>query len=45
VLAAGSDAAKARSLVDAAHDGCFIANSVACTVRTEPEVTVTPAAG
>jgi organic hydroperoxide reductase OsmC/OhrA len=39
-VAPGSDEAKARALVDAAHDGCFIANSVACTVRTEPEVVV-----
>ena len=37
-IAPGSDEAKARSLVEAAHDGCFIANSVACTVRTEPEI-------
>ena len=36
-LAAGADEAKARALVEAAHEGCFIANSVACTVVTEPE--------
>jgi organic hydroperoxide reductase OsmC/OhrA len=37
-LGAGADAAKARALVDTAHDGCFIANSVACTVTIEPEL-------
>ena len=39
-LAAGSDETKARALVDTAHDGCFIANSVACAVRTEAELVV-----
>jgi len=39
-LAPGTDEAKARALVEAAHDGCFIANSVACTVRTEAELVV-----
>jgi organic hydroperoxide reductase OsmC/OhrA len=39
-IVAGSDAAKAGQLVAAAHDGCFIANSVACEVRIEPEVMV-----
>jgi organic hydroperoxide reductase OsmC/OhrA len=39
-IAPGADVAKARALVDAAHDGCFIANSVACAVRVEPEVAV-----
>jgi organic hydroperoxide reductase OsmC/OhrA len=38
VVAAGSDEAKARALVEAAHEGCFIANSVACAVRAEPEI-------
>lgn len=42
-IAAGSDQAKARALVDAAHDGCFIANSVSCAVRTEPELLVAAA--
>ena len=42
-IAAGSDQDKARALVDAAHDGCFIANSVACTVRAEPEIVVAAA--
>ena len=37
-VAAGSDEETARGLVDKAHDGCFIANSVACAVRTEPEI-------
>ncbi len=38
VLDAGSDTAKARALVDAAHDGCFIASSVRAMVRLEPEI-------
>jgi organic hydroperoxide reductase OsmC/OhrA len=38
-LAVGADEAKARALVEAAHEGCFIANSVACAVVTEPEFT------
>ena len=38
VVAAGADVAQARSLVTTAHDGCFVANSVACAVRIEPEV-------
>jgi organic hydroperoxide reductase OsmC/OhrA len=37
-IAGSADEAKARSLVEAAHDGCFIANSVACAVRTEAEI-------
>jgi len=37
-VGAAADEARARTLVDSAHDGCFIANSVACTVRTEPEI-------
>jgi organic hydroperoxide reductase OsmC/OhrA len=37
-LAAGADEAKARALVEAAHDGCFIANSVACAVLVEAEL-------
>jgi organic hydroperoxide reductase OsmC/OhrA len=39
-IAAGSDAGKARALVEAAHDACFIANSVACAVEVEPEIVV-----
>jgi organic hydroperoxide reductase OsmC/OhrA len=39
-LAAGSDASKARSLVDAAHDACFVASSITADVRIEPEVVV-----
>jgi len=35
-LAAGTDVEKARALIDRAHDGCFIANSVRCEVRIEP---------
>ncbi len=39
-VAAGTDESKARSLVESAHEGCFIANSVACAVRTEAEIVV-----
>jgi organic hydroperoxide reductase OsmC/OhrA len=35
-IAPTSDEAKARALVESAHEGCFIANSVACAVRAEP---------
>jgi organic hydroperoxide reductase OsmC/OhrA len=38
-LAPGQDAEKARALIDAAHTGCFIANSVSCTVEIAPEIT------
>jgi organic hydroperoxide reductase OsmC/OhrA len=37
-LAAGADGAKALALVHRAHENCFIANSVACAVRIEPEI-------
>lgn len=37
-VAAGTDLAQARALVERAHDGCFIANSVACAVHIEPEL-------
>lgn len=37
-IASSADETKARSLVESAHDGCFIANSVACVVRAEPEI-------
>ncbi len=39
-VVAGSDEATARGLVDKAHGSCFIANSVACAVRIEPEIVV-----
>ena len=39
-VAAGTDEVKARALVETAHDGCFIANSVTCAVRVEATVTV-----
>ena len=39
-IAPGGDEAKARSLVEAAHDGCFIANSVSCAVHAEAEIVV-----
>jgi organic hydroperoxide reductase OsmC/OhrA len=41
-IAGSADEAKARSLVEAAHDGCFIANSVACAVRAEVEIVRAP---
>jgi organic hydroperoxide reductase OsmC/OhrA len=37
-VAPGTDAAKVRALVAAAHEGCFIANSVSSAVRVEPDV-------
>ncbi|HXJ33761.1 MAG TPA: OsmC family protein [Candidatus Eisenbacteria bacterium] len=40
VVAPGGDAAKARALVDAAHDACFVARSITSAVRIEPEVVV-----
>jgi organic hydroperoxide reductase OsmC/OhrA len=39
-IAPGGDVAKAQAVVDAAHDACFIANSVSCAVVVEPEITV-----
>jgi organic hydroperoxide reductase OsmC/OhrA len=41
-VAGSADETKARSLVSAAHDGCFIANSVTSAVRTEAEVVRAP---
>ncbi len=38
MLGVGADAAKALALVHAAHEICFIANSVACAVHIEPEI-------
>ena len=38
-IAAGGEEKKARELVSSAHEGCFVANSVACTVHVEPVVT------
>jgi organic hydroperoxide reductase OsmC/OhrA len=37
-LAPGQDTAKARALVESAHAGCFIANSVSCPVEIAPEI-------
>jgi len=39
-VAPGTDETKARALVETAHDGCFIANSVSCALRIEPEIAV-----
>src|SRR5262245_26003362 len=39
-VAAGSDAAKARKLHNAAHEKCYIANSVNFPVACEPEIVV-----
>jgi organic hydroperoxide reductase OsmC/OhrA len=41
-VAPGSDLAAARGLVERAHDGCFIGNSIACAVRIEPEILEQP---
>jgi peroxiredoxin-like protein len=38
VVAGSVEIAKARELVEAAHQGCFIANSISCAVRIEPEL-------
>lgn len=40
IIAAGSDAAKAKALHHQAHELCFIANSVNFPVLNEPEITV-----
>jgi organic hydroperoxide reductase OsmC/OhrA len=37
-VAAGADTAKALALVHTAHETCFIANSVACEVDIQPEI-------
>lgn len=37
-LAAGSDADRARRLVDRAHDGCFIANTLNAAISIEPTI-------
>jgi len=39
-LAPGGDAGKARELVAAAHDRCFVTSSITATVRIEPDVAV-----
>lgn len=39
-VAAATDVEKARALVERAHDGCFIASSVRCSVRVEAEIVV-----
>jgi organic hydroperoxide reductase OsmC/OhrA len=41
-VAPTADENKALALVDAAHEGCFIANSVACEVRADPEIVREP---
>ena len=40
LLAAGADEQKALALVEKAHHGCFIANSVSTIVRIEPKFEV-----
>ena len=37
-IAAGGDVARAEALHHAAHEKCFIANSVSCSVTCEPRV-------
>ncbi len=39
-LASNADPERARRLVDRAHRGCFIANSVGCEIVLEPEISV-----
>lgn len=39
-IARGGDIAKARTLVETAHENCFIASSVACPVTVEADVSV-----
>ena len=39
-ISAGSDAAKAETAHEAAHHGCFIANSVNFPVRCEPRIVI-----
>jgi organic hydroperoxide reductase OsmC/OhrA len=40
-LGPGADEAEARALVEKAHEGCFIANSVRCEIRLEPTFVTT----
>lgn len=44
-LEAGADEAKARELVEKAHAGCFIGNSVTSAVEIEPTFNTRAAAG
>jgi len=37
-IGAGGDVAAAHALVERAHERCFIANSLACAMRLEPEI-------
>lgn len=39
-IAPGNDEAKARALVESAHQTCFVANSVACAVEVEADIAV-----
>jgi organic hydroperoxide reductase OsmC/OhrA len=41
-LAADSNESVARALVEKAHDGCFIANSITAAVTIEPRIDVAP---
>lgn len=45
ILDAGADEARARELVDRAHDGCFVANSIATPVEIEPTIVFAGGAG
>src|SRR5262245_53335371 len=38
ITIAAGDAETARALVERAHEGCFIGNSISCAVRIEPEI-------
>lgn len=44
-LDAGADEARARELVGRAHDGCFVANSIATPVEIEPTIVFADGAG
>jgi organic hydroperoxide reductase OsmC/OhrA len=37
-IAADGDVDAARTLVERAHENCFIGNSISCAVRIEPEI-------
>jgi organic hydroperoxide reductase OsmC/OhrA len=39
-IAEGSDESLARALVETAHQGCFIANSITAVVQIEPTIAV-----
>jgi organic hydroperoxide reductase OsmC/OhrA len=44
-IAEGTSASAARALVEKAHQGCFIANSVAAAVEIEPTIAIAAVCG